>query len=68
MKIPELVGKWYLQADNDEWTDFIDLNLTKQRLACIQQPVGQDGGAIRYLYQLFVRYQQELGLTFTNEL
>ena len=25
-----LVGKWYLQADNDEWTDFIDLDLTKQ--------------------------------------
>ncbi len=25
----KLVGKWYLQADNKEWTDFIDLKLTK---------------------------------------
>ena len=25
-----LVGKWYLQADNEEWTDFIEISLTKQ--------------------------------------
>ena len=25
-----IVGKWYLQADNEEWTEFIDLSLTKQ--------------------------------------
>ena len=23
-------GKWYLQADNEEWKEFIDINLTKQ--------------------------------------
>ena len=26
----KLVGKWSLQADNDKWTDFIDLKLTKK--------------------------------------
>lgn len=23
-------GKWYIQAENEEWTDFIDLNLEKK--------------------------------------
>ncbi len=25
----EVIGKWYLQADNEEWTVFMDLKLTK---------------------------------------
>lgn len=26
----KISGKWYTKADNEEWTDFIDLNLEKQ--------------------------------------
>lgn len=26
----KLVGKWYLQANNNDWTAYIDLKLTKQ--------------------------------------
>lgn len=26
----EITGKWYIQAENEKWTDFIDLRLEKQ--------------------------------------
>jgi hypothetical protein len=29
-KNTKIIGKWYLQTENNQWTDFIDLILTKQ--------------------------------------
>lgn len=26
----KIIGKWYIQTENEEWTDFIDLKLEKQ--------------------------------------
>ncbi|HMR83773.1 MAG TPA: hypothetical protein PKE30_11600 [Niabella sp.] len=26
----EIIGKWYIQTENGEWTDFIELNLLKK--------------------------------------
>ncbi|WP_257669743.1 hypothetical protein [Parapedobacter tibetensis] len=27
----KIIGKWYIQTENDKWTDFIDLTLEKQK-------------------------------------
>jgi hypothetical protein len=27
----EIIGKWYIQTENDKWADFIDLKLEKQK-------------------------------------
>ncbi|SKC64101.1 hypothetical protein [Ohtaekwangia koreensis] len=27
-----ITGKWYIQTENDKWTDFIDLTLEKQKI------------------------------------
>jgi hypothetical protein len=28
----KITGKWYVQAENDKWADFIDLTLEKQKI------------------------------------